>query len=274
MDCLQGRDRQAIDGLIFATSTSPYAEKQAAAIIAAALDLRGDIFTADVTGVLRAGTTALRSAADAVNAGSANQVLVVAADSRQGPPRGETERSSGDGAAAFLFGRPESPGTEVVAEMVGFHSITDNMLDHWRSAGDPFVRSWEDRFATEEGLERILPNALAGFLEKYSMEIGDFDRVVLYAPDARRHARLARLLGIDSGLLQDPLFGRLGNTGAAFPLMLLAHALEESKPGEHLLTISYGDGSDVLAFKATGEAPAGQKGAWAVWPLTSNPGPT
>ena len=251
LDCLRACDRQTIDGLIFASSTSPYAEKQGAAIVAAALDLRRDIFTADVTGVLRAGTTALRSAADAVTAGSANQVLVVAADTRQGPPRSEVERYVGDGAAAFLVGRDG-----VVADLMGFHSLTENMLDHWRSVGDPFVRSWEDRFAAEEGLERIVPNALAGFLEKYSVDINDFDRVVLYAPDARRHVRLARLLGIESSRLEDPLFGRLGNTGAAFPLMLLVHALEESKPGDLLLTVSYGDGSDVLAFRVAGEATA------------------
>ena len=60
LDCLQGQDRQSIDGLVFATTTPPYAEKQCAAIIAEALDLRRDIFSADVTGVLRAGTSALK----------------------------------------------------------------------------------------------------------------------------------------------------------------------------------------------------------------------
>ena len=58
IDCLKGRDRDAIDGLLFASTTPPYAEKQCASIIAMALDLRRDIFTADITDVLRAGTTA------------------------------------------------------------------------------------------------------------------------------------------------------------------------------------------------------------------------
>ena len=56
IDCLRGQDRQAVDGIIFATTTTPYSEKQCAAIIATALDLRRDIFAADVTDVLRAGT--------------------------------------------------------------------------------------------------------------------------------------------------------------------------------------------------------------------------
>jgi hydroxymethylglutaryl-CoA synthase len=245
-DCLRGRDRQAVDGLIFASTTPPYAEKQCAALIAAALDLRRDIFTADITGVLRAGTAALKTALDSVAAGSARQVLVIAADNRPGTPRGDTERNSGDGAAALLVS-PES----VIAALEGAHSITENMLDTWRSAGDPFVRSWEDRFATEEGLERILGEAVAGFFQKQGITSVDISKVALYAPDARRHSQLSRRLGFAPEQVQAPLFGKLGNTGAAFPLMLLVNALEEADPGQLLLVVSYGDGSDVLAFRAT-----------------------
>jgi hydroxymethylglutaryl-CoA synthase len=247
-DCLKGRDRQAIDGLIFASTTPPYAEKQCAAIVAAALDLRRDIFTADITDVLRAGTTALKTALDGVAAGSAKQVLVIAADNRQGPPRGDTERNSGDGAAALLVSQEK-----VIATLEGAHSITENMLDTWRSAGDSFVRSWEDRFATEEGLERILSEAVAGFFQKQGITSGDVNKAALYAPDARRHTQLARRLGFTPEQVQAPLFGRLGNTGAAFPLMLLVNALEEASPDQLLLVVSYGDGSDVLSFRATNE---------------------
>lgn len=246
VDCLHGRDRQSIDGLIFASTTPPYAEKQSAAIIATALDLRRDISTADLTGVLRAGTTALKSALDSVTAGSANRVLVIASDSRQGPPRGDVERNSGDGAAAFLISTQDT-----AAEMEGSHSITENILDSWRSPGDAFVRTWEDRFATEEGLERIVAEAVAGYLEKQGCTAGDVAKIALYAPDGRRHRQLAQTLGFHPEQVEDPLFGKMGNTGAAFPLMLLANSLETAGPGELILTVSYGDGSDVLGFRTS-----------------------
>ncbi|MBT98852.1 MAG: 3-hydroxy-3-methylglutaryl CoA synthase [Dehalococcoidia bacterium] len=246
IDCLNGRDRDTIDGLLFATTTPPYAEKQCASIIATALDLRRDIFTADITDVLRAGTTALKSALDSVTAGSAKNMLVIASDSRQGAPKGEAERNSGDGAAAFIISNES-----VVAEQAGSHTITENMMDTWRSAGDPFVRSWEDRFAIEEGLERILGEAVTGFLEKESLQTKDVGKLALYSPDARRHVQLARQLGFQPEQVQDPLFGRMGNTGAAFPLMLLSAALEDGTPDQLLLTVSYGDGSDVLGFRTT-----------------------
>ena len=246
-DCLRVIDRNSVDALVFASTTPPYAEKQCAAIVATALDLRPDIFTADVTNVLRAGTAALKTALDSVIAGSASRVLVVASDHRQGPPRGETERNSGDGAAAFLV-----DSEALLAEWEYSYSLTENMLDAWRSSGDPFVRTWEDRFATEEGLERLIGQAVAGFNRRHQMTVTDVDKLVLYAPDARRHSALARALGFRPGQVQDPLFGRLGNTGAAFPFMLLAGSLEHAAAGQRHLVVSYGDGSDVMSFRTTG----------------------
>ena len=253
IDCLNGREREEIDGLLFATTTPPYAEKQCASIIATALDLRRDIFTADITDVLRAGTTALKSALDSVAAGSAKNVLVVASDNRQGAPKGEAERNSGDGAVAFIISEDA-----VIAEQAGSYTITENIMDTWRSAGDQFVRSWEDRFAIEEGLERIMGEAVSGFIEKEGVSVKDVTKLALYSPDARRHGQLARHLGFQPEQVQDPLFGRMGNTGAAFPLMLLAGALEDGSPGQLLLTVAYGDGSDVLGFRTTSKV--GERG--------------
>ena len=244
-ECLEGVDRQTVDSLLFATTTPPYAEKQCASIIATALDLRRDIFTADVTGVLRAGTTGLKMAMDSINAGSGKNVLVLAADTRLAGPRGDMERNLGDGAAGFLLAQDDT-----VASVEGTHFISENMLDMWRSQGDPFVRTWEDRFMTEEGLDRILPEAVGGFSAKYSLQPKDYAKVVFYSPDARRHSQLGRAMGFAPEQLQDPLFGKVGNTGAAFPLMLLVSALEEANEGDLLLVASYGDGSDVMSFRA------------------------
>ena len=213
IDCLRGRDREEIDGLLFASTTPPYAEKQCASIIATALDLRRDIFTADITDVLRAGTTALKSGLDSVVAGSAKHVLVVASDNRQGAPKGEAERNSGDGAAAFVISNEG-----IIAEQAGFHTITESLIDTWRSAGDRFVRSWEDRFAIEEGLERILAEAVSGFFDKEGLSVKDVAKLALYSPDARRHGQLARQLGFEAEQVQDPRSGMILKECRIFPL--------------------------------------------------------
>ena len=182
-------------------------------------------------------------------------MLVIASDNRQGAPKGEAERNSGDGAAAFIVSNDG-----VIAELEGSYSISENMMDVWRSAGDQFVRSWEDRFAIEEGLERILGDAIAGFMERHGIAARDVARLALYAPDGRRHAQLARQMGFAPEQLQDAMFGRLGNTGAAFVPMLLVSALEDAAPGQLIVAASYGDGSDVLGFRATSLAGGGVAG--------------
>src|SRR5215470_17740462 len=57
-----------IDAIYFASTTPPYREKQSAATVAAVLDAGTGVRTADFTDSLRAGTSALRAALDAVGA--------------------------------------------------------------------------------------------------------------------------------------------------------------------------------------------------------------
>src|SRR5262245_36102954 len=76
IDCLTGIDRASVDAVLFASTTYPFKEKQGAAIVAKALDLRRDVHTADLGDSLRAGTSALRAGLDAIKAGSARRVLV------------------------------------------------------------------------------------------------------------------------------------------------------------------------------------------------------
>src|SRR5579862_4595670 len=53
-DLLGGAAANGVDGLIFASTTAPYTEKQASSIISMAADLRDDVRTADVGNSLRA----------------------------------------------------------------------------------------------------------------------------------------------------------------------------------------------------------------------------
>ena len=128
MDCIAGLKRDAVDGLFFATTTSPYIEKQGAATVAAAIDLGRNIVTNDATNSLRAGTLAMMSALDAIKAGSAKQVMVTAADTRTGPPGSDIAQAAGDGAAAILFGDKG-----VIANVLGSYSVSEELIDLWRA---------------------------------------------------------------------------------------------------------------------------------------------
>ena len=73
-DLLAQGDGREVDGLMFATTTSPYSEKQASALIATAADLRNDVRTADYTSSLRSATTATLAALDSVNMTGATEI--------------------------------------------------------------------------------------------------------------------------------------------------------------------------------------------------------
>jgi len=246
IDCLNGFDREKIDGLYLATTTSPYKERQGAGIVATALDLRPDIRTADFTDSLKAGTIALNSALDAIRGGSAKNVMVVASDCRLGAGAGLAEQTFGDGAATFLLGEEG-----VIASLEGSYSITADLVDVWRSDVDTFVRTWEDRFIRDEGYLKLIPEAASKLMAKYNLGPTDFAKVAFYGPDVRTHGAIARRMGLTPEQVQDPLLTTVGNTGTASPLMMLVAALEDAKAGDKILVVSYGNGSDALYFQVT-----------------------
>jgi 3-hydroxy-3-methylglutaryl CoA synthase len=246
VNCLRGFDRASVDGLLFASTTYAFKEKQAAALVAKALDLRRDVRTADVSGSLRAGTDALHAAFDAVAAGSAKRVLVIASDARLGAPGSALEQNFGDGAAAFLVG-----GDDAIATFEGGYAIADEIVDVWRSEGDPFVHSWEERFVVQEGYTPGIAEVVRGLFAKLGASAGDFSKIALFGPDARSLQGAAAALKLDRAKLVDPLFGKLGNAGVAFAPLLLCSALESARQGDRLLLAAYGDGGEAMAFSVT-----------------------
>ena len=249
LSCLEGIDRQSVDGLFFASTTSPYKEKQAASIIAAAADLGENVFTVDFANSLKAGTSALKCAAGLVKAGEAKRILVVAADCRLGIPGSAEEQALGDGAAAVLISD-----SDVIAELTGSHSTTNEIIDIWRTADDTFVRSWESRFAMDEGYQKIVGKTALEFAKRGNINPKDISKIAFSAPDARRYLGLAKSLGLDTKTqVQDALLSMIGDTGTAHPLLLLVAMLESASTGDLLLVASYGDGSDAMAFRVTNQ---------------------
>ena len=244
-DCI-GRCDKKIEGLYFASTTAPYKEKQSAAIIASVIDLDRRCATADFTNSLRAGTTALKSALDAVKSGSAAQVVVTASDCRTGAPKGRFEQALGDGAAALAIGS-----REVIAEIEGNYSIFNEFTDVWRADTDSFVRSGEGRFIDDVGYLPTMQEAISTLMKTCSLSPGDFSKIVFSASDHRQHADLAKKLGFQASQVQAPLFLQMGHAGTAGALIMLVGALEEANPGDRILFVNYGDGADAFILRVT-----------------------
>lgn len=249
LNSLKGIDRQRIDGLFFASTTSPYREKQCSTIISAAADLQHEIITGDFANSLRAGTAALRAARDAVSSGSVKNILVTAADCRLGFPQSEQEQSLGDAAASLLIGD-----SGVIATIEDSYAIADEITDIWRTDKDTFVRSWEDRWVITYGYTKIMQRAISEIMKRNGLTPKDFANAVFNAPDARSHRDLAQSLGFDPKTqLQDASLTTVGNSGAAHPLLMLAMALEEAKAGDKIILASYGQGAESFILQVTEE---------------------
>jgi hydroxymethylglutaryl-CoA synthase len=247
-DCLQGKDRKDLGGLYFASTTAPYREKEISSLVAATVDLPGEIRTADFGNSLRAGAAGLRSAFDAVGSGSVQDLLVAAADCRLGYPQSDHEQSFGDGAAALLVGN-----SGVLAALEGHYAVSNEMMDVWRNAGDEFVRTWEGRWVLGEGYSALTEQAVKGLMKKKGIDAKGITLAAIPAPDGRTHRRMVQALGLDKSQVVDPLLGNVGDCGAGQPLMLLVAALETAKPGDTILMAAYGNGAEAFLFKVTGE---------------------
>jgi hydroxymethylglutaryl-CoA synthase len=247
-DLLNHRDGRDVDGLLFASTTSPYSEKQASALIATVADLRHDVRAADYTNSLRSATTAIRTALDSVEAGSSSNIIVTAADTRLAPPRSANERLFGDAASALEVGRDK-----VIARLIASHSTVDEMTDVWRGEGERFVSGWEERFAVTQGYQRVVRQGVSELFERNAIGPSEISKAVFYAPDQGSLGAVAKSLGLKAEQVPDHLFSSVGNTGAAMPLLVFSSVLENAQPGEKVLMVGYGSGCDALVFEVTDE---------------------
>jgi len=248
LSCLEGRDRSRIGACFFASTSPPYIEKSNATLLATVADLNTEVVTADIGASLRCGTTALQLAMELVRAGSTGQALVAASDMRPAAPGTDMEALLGDGAAAVLVGDQEP-----IASFEGAYAVSHEFSDVWRNAGDRYLQASPDlTFVRAYGLDSHLQEAVEGLLRKTGRKREDIAKLVLYAPDARLHAALGRQLRFsETAMLKEPVIGRAGNTGSASTFLGLASALEEAKPHDQILVVSYGNGAEALLFQAT-----------------------
>jgi len=256
--CLSGDDIEKLDGLYFASTTSPFKEKLASTEMAMILNLSPEARTLDIGHSLRSGTSALLTAIEAVRAGSLRSAVVVASDcGRLEVPGGFNEAAWGDGAAALAVGREN-----VLLNLLHHYCYSDELTHFWRRSDDRYVKSEDVRFPQVMGYARIMESAIGDTLRKTQYKLADFAKVVVDAPDLRSHQALMRKFGFDpKGQIQDPLIGVIGSLGTAHPFAMLVTALQGVKPGDKILLASYGDGSDVLIFEATDALREFQQGA-------------
>ena len=250
VEAARGVPRDGVDAVVFATTNPPYVEKLNAASIQAALDLPPTVRSLDLSGSSRIGVTALLHGADLATAG--RRPLVCLSDVVVGAPGGARETQSGDAAVAFVFGSDD----QSIAKVLGYASATTDVLDTWRSPGQPFTRTWEERFGAEVLGPVAIDTALHA-LREAATEPGRISQMIVDAGNPRVGNAVPKALKAQPHQLADSLAAGVGRAGAAHAGLLLARALDTAKPGDRLLVVSTADGCDALILEVT---PAIEKG--------------
>jgi hydroxymethylglutaryl-CoA synthase len=243
-DCLQGVDRDSLSSIVLASTTHPFDDRQNSGVVANALNLRSSIRSQDTGGSLRAGAAAL--AATLASPPADGAVLVVGADHRQTRAASSQEMQYGDGAAAILVGRGEP-----VARLLGAHTETVDFVHQFRMNDREHDYAWEERWIREEGFLKIVPAAVTTLLKAAGVDAASITHFCMPSTLNRIGGAVAKKLGIAEGAVRDTLAAVCGDTGAAHPLLMLAGALEDAKPGDRILLAAFGEGCDALLFEVT-----------------------
>jgi hydroxymethylglutaryl-CoA synthase len=242
--------------LWFSTVAPAYADKTNATAVHAALRLDAAVPAFDANGSVRSAVGALRAALASSGAGG-GPALVVASDVRIGLPGSTDEATGGDAGSALLVG--SGTDGELLAEVIGMASATEEFLDRWRAPGEVRSKLWEERFGEGRYLS-LAPRAWEDALKDAGLVAEQVDRVLIAGAQARAVNGLAKRLALGERL--DPAGARLdstvGFTGAAHPGLLLAAALDTAAPGQVLALVVLSDGADVVVLRAT-EAAAGRR---------------
>ncbi|MCR9213003.1 MAG: OB-fold domain-containing protein [Proteobacteria bacterium] len=246
-DCLGDLDRDGISAVYMASTSFPFEDRQNAGIVADALNLKSGLQTIDFASSQRAGSAGL-SVALQVAKGGGNPILYTTAEKRQTKAASPLEFTSGDGAAAFLVGQGK-----VIAKLIGNHTEAVDFVDHFRGEGQSYDYNWEERWVRDEGYMKIVPAAISALLEQTGVDASTISTFCF--PVAARNVAggIAKKMGLPESSVADNLQSNCGETGTAHSMVMLAHALEQSSPGDKILVASFGQGCDALLFEVTDE---------------------
>lgn len=256
------------EGLYFASASAPYAEKQHAAIIAAAADWPGRTHTVDFGSTLRAGTAAIIAACDAIAAKRLQSAAAVISERRPAPAASTDELNFGDAAVALTMG------ADPVFAFKGSFSQSTELMDAWRLDGGSGVAEADAKFVEMRSYTVLQPEALKAALDKASWKISDLARAYFWGPDARIWAATYKAAGLTAAQTPaDSLFASVGSLGNAHATALLLADLPNLKPGDKVALCGHGSGADVTLWEVTPRIAQANVNVWleatarhAVWP--------
>jgi hydroxymethylglutaryl-CoA synthase len=249
-----------LNGVFFASTSAPYAEKLSSSTIVASLDGPSEIFLADFGFSTKAGTAALLSCLDFVSSGRGDLGLVSASDASQAMPSDSIEHGLGAGSASFVIGR-----NDIMASVEGAHCSSLEIIgERCRRHGERYLRDSGIGAYAEQAFNQALTISVIGLLANLGLKAEDFAYAIFQQFDGRIAYDIGRKLGFkDNQISPSMTVTKIGDSGSASPLIGLCTVLDVARPGDRILVASYGSGSgsDAISLVTTDQLVERRNGA-------------
>ncbi len=240
-----GIDPQDIGAIYVGSESHPYAVKPTATIVAEAIEATPDLTAADYEFACKAGTAGIQTCMGAVEAGMIKYGMAIGSDTAQGAPRDPLEYTAAAGGGAFIVGKN---GSETIAAIEDTYSYTTDTPDFWRRDMRPYPKHG-GRFTGKPAYFKHVLSAANGLLRKLQLTPQDFAFAVFHQPNGKFPLQVAKELGFSKEqVIPGLLTPKIGNTYSGATMIGLAAVLDQAKPGERILAVSFGSGAGSDAF--------------------------
>ncbi len=257
-------DPQLIRAVWVGSESHPYAVKPTSTIVAESIGASANIQAADWEFACKAGTEAVQASIGMIGSGMVAYTLSIGMDTAQGRPGDALEYTAASGGAAFLLG----PAAESCAVYQGSYSFVTDTPDFWRRSGETYP-SHGDRFTGEPAYFAHVTTAAQSLMDMMGTTAADYTYGVFHQPNVKFPSRAAEILGFkDEQIKEGLLAGVIGNVYSGSCMLGLTAILDQAKPGDRILMVSYGSGagSDAFDIRVTERVTAVQRRA----PTTRN----
>lgn len=247
-----------IGSILIGSESHPYAVNATATIVGEFLGIGNAYFASDLEFACKAATTGMILTHGLLSAQKITYGLVVGSDCAQAKPHDILEYTAASGAGAVLLTNKKD---QIAVELVDHLSFSSDTPDFWRRDGMSYP-SHGGRFTGEPAYFHHVMSATRSILSKHKLSPTDFDYCVFHMPNGKFPRQVAKRLGFDKKQLAPSLIvDHIGNAYTATPLLGLFSTLDQAKPNQSILFISYGSGasSDAFILKTTEHLPQIQK---------------
>ncbi len=229
------------------SESHPYAVKPTSTVVAEAIGAVPSVQAADWEFACKAGSEALQAAIGFVGSGMAAYAMSIGMDTAQGRPGDALEYTAASGGAAYIVGAAAN----ALAIFNGSYSYVTDTPDFWRRAEVKYP-SHGDRFTGEPAYFAHTQGAAEALMRLMGTQPSDYTYAVFHQPNVKFPERAAKTLGFtDAQIKTGLLANEVGNVYAGSCLLGLSAILDEAKPGDRILCVSYGSGAGSDAFDLT-----------------------